>query len=662
MQVLLSLLCFATQGARIRVSCSLRARACSAVIVAAGGPFVLRHTSFSSPDRTHFPDASIRMGQSSSAAAEVPFSEHVNDSTVKLFVFRFRRTKSGAVTTRLADAGSGTGFFLTYGRAGFDVSNSSLGAGEDGANEEEYTADLRVCPLILTNRHVLMQAKSGDEDDEEPQPHFAFIVRDTRAKQWKLVVFTLTRDHALHGDMPNYFGVGHSGATQDLIAVPFLHTCYTAREYSQQNMERWLSDEMFRLSEVQSILDAHLPPHADRIVHGISSWFDTHTLWCEMDPLPLLLSQIDRVSNLLIAGYPNGYVDHVANSPILQHAITSTHLTKQEFQGQPHFIADHSLQAGSSGSPVFLALHRPDSQLHRPRMQYVLVGVAFSAPLARLRADIQPAVGAAAAAAGGAGSAVVSVTQKLIRAELGKDLLPHLCRCVKLNREIITSLASQLIGFQAHYHRTQLQRMQAVADTHIAARDPSLYEDSTRPLRHSSRAYFASWIARWKGWHGDISNRCIRQYRERWDAAVDEESGDIDWEEMHLSALPSLEEVDVRHLATLDPHYAMNARTHSHYTAHAQHAAGPHPGTPYNPQRLAIKADEQQLRQFREQSIARELTSAVAARAPPPPLPAPSAAAMPAAARVRRDRSRSPARSRSRSRERDQQRATHKNK
>jgi hypothetical protein len=70
-------------------------------------------------------------------------------------------------------------------------------------------------------------------------------------------------------------------------------------------------------------------------------------------PSESTLAQLDVIEELTFVGYPDGRMDDVHGTPIVRQAITATPVMLP-FDGEPTFLIDGSVFAGSSGSPVFI--------------------------------------------------------------------------------------------------------------------------------------------------------------------------------------------------------------------------------------------------------------------------------------------------------------------
>jgi hypothetical protein len=70
-------------------------------------------------------------------------------------------------------------------------------------------------------------------------------------------------------------------------------------------------------------------------------------------PSTATLNRLDVIEDLIFIGYPDGWIDEFNGTPIVRQAITATPLNL-DFDGDPTFLVDGSVFAGSRGSPVFI--------------------------------------------------------------------------------------------------------------------------------------------------------------------------------------------------------------------------------------------------------------------------------------------------------------------
>lgn len=87
-------------------------------------------------------------------------------------------------------------------------------------------------------------------------------------------------------------------------------------------------------------------------------------------------AQLAQGASLNVIGYPLGFYDTVNNLPITRSgSVASPFWT--HFRGQPLFLIDANLHAGTSGSPVILPSSRvpPISEIPNERFPYTLLGI-----------------------------------------------------------------------------------------------------------------------------------------------------------------------------------------------------------------------------------------------------------------------------------------------
>lgn len=65
------------------------------------------------------------------------------------------------------------------------------------------------------------------------------------------------------------------------------------------------------------------------------------------------LDKLGAIEDIVMVGYPNGLWDSVNNLPILRKGITATH-PNRDYNGVKEFMIDAACYPGSSGSPVFI--------------------------------------------------------------------------------------------------------------------------------------------------------------------------------------------------------------------------------------------------------------------------------------------------------------------
>lgn len=86
---------------------------------------------------------------------------------------------------------------------------------------------------------------------------------------------------------------------------------------------------------------------------------------------------VDAIEEITFIGYPNGYYDSKHLTPVVRRGITATPLAL-DMEGTPAFLVDGSVFGGSSGSPVFLfneGMYRGASGTTVVGSRLVLVGI-----------------------------------------------------------------------------------------------------------------------------------------------------------------------------------------------------------------------------------------------------------------------------------------------
>jgi hypothetical protein len=199
----------------------------------------------------------------------------------------------------------------------------------------------RILPLIVTNKHVVQNARTGrfqlhEADDSGPQ------------------LRPLGRSFEIQlSDFESYW-VGHPDASVDLCAMPF----EPIREKAEASGKR-----IFR--------------HA----------FEESLLWSESE-----LAELNAVEDILMVGYPIGLWDETNNLPLIRRGITASH-PAVDFNGRPEFVIDAACFPGSSGSPVVLAniggwYYNKKSGTLTAGIRYGLLGVLYAGPQMTAQGEI----------------------------------------------------------------------------------------------------------------------------------------------------------------------------------------------------------------------------------------------------------------------------------
>ena len=161
----------------------------------------------------------------------------------------------------------------------------------------------RILPLIVTNKHVVQNARTGrfqlhEADDSGPQ------------------LRPLGRSFEIQLSNFESYWVGHPDASVDLCAMPF----EPIRVQAEASGRR-----IFRLAFGESLI------------------------WPESK-----LAELNAVEDIFMVGYPIGLWDETNNLPLIRRGITASH-PAVDFNGRPEFVIDAACFPGSSGSPVVLA-------------------------------------------------------------------------------------------------------------------------------------------------------------------------------------------------------------------------------------------------------------------------------------------------------------------
>lgn len=104
----------------------------------------------------------------------------------------------------------------------------------------------------------------------------------------------------------------------------------------------------------------------------------------ELIPSQADLADMPALLDVVLVGYPNGLWDKTNNQPIFRSGITATH-PGLPYNGRPEFMIDAACFNGSSGSPVFLAeigkvMSRASGITIGPS-RVKLLGVLFAGPM-----------------------------------------------------------------------------------------------------------------------------------------------------------------------------------------------------------------------------------------------------------------------------------------
>lgn len=115
-----------------------------------------------------------------------------------------------------------------------------------------------------------------------------------------------------------------------------------------------------RISNAQEAFFGHPDPDVDiaitpigRVLLESSTRLFYRAIPASFIPDGAALEQLDAIEELVFVGYPDGRWDGVNQTPITRRGITATPIAL-DFDGEPCFLIDGSVFAGSSGSPVFV--------------------------------------------------------------------------------------------------------------------------------------------------------------------------------------------------------------------------------------------------------------------------------------------------------------------
>lgn len=214
----------------------------------------------------------------------------ISDRLINVTIHIQTKTKDGATST-------GTGFFFEFCRS------------ENG----------RMVPTIVTNKHVIKDAKSGT---------LRFRTADDKGDVKEGDFFDFNID-----DFENAW-IKHPNSEIDLAILPIAQ--FFSRITSQG-----------KIPFFPGLNESMIP--SEEIVKSLSS-----------------------IENVIMIGYPNGIWDQENNVPIVRRGITATSF-RVDFKGKKEFLIDCACFPGSSGSPIFLL----DEGVHRDQSGQIVFSARF---------------------------------------------------------------------------------------------------------------------------------------------------------------------------------------------------------------------------------------------------------------------------------------------
>lgn len=211
---------------------------------------------------------------------------------------------------------TGTGFFFS-----FKVDNESY------------------VPVIVTNKHVINQAKIG--------------------------AFVLTKS--------NDQGLPILGATERVVLKNF-ESLWIKHPEDDVDLAVFPIAPLYHQAEAQGIR-FFAPPISEDLLADATK-----------------LADLSGLETITMIGYPNGIWDEKNNMPIVRRGITATN-PKHDYNGLPIFVIDCACFPGSSGSPVFIFDQNGylDSKgtLNLGGSRLILLGVLFAGPQHVAQGEIQ---------------------------------------------------------------------------------------------------------------------------------------------------------------------------------------------------------------------------------------------------------------------------------
>ena len=193
-------------------------------------------------------------------------------------------------------------------------------------------------PVIITNKHVINQAKVG--------------------------TFVLTR--------MNDQGEPILGTTERIVLEDF-EAQWIKHPDEDVDLAVFLLAPLYQQADAKGIKYFAPPIHEDLLATSEK------------------LAKLSGLENITMIGYPNGIWDQKNNMPIVRRGITATN-PKYDYNGLPIFVIDCACFPGSSGSPVFIfdqgAFMDAKGTLNGGG-RLILLGVLFAGPQHVAEGEIQ---------------------------------------------------------------------------------------------------------------------------------------------------------------------------------------------------------------------------------------------------------------------------------
>jgi hypothetical protein len=188
--------------------------------------------------------------------------------------------------------------------------------------------------------------------------YIAFLGTDQQDNTKKLMVVSLNESNPCHRGSADYFfaDTEADGYMPDLAAVPLVGT--QCRSFALPENHALLADNAAGPKEMERFLtrrflaaDGGVPMHQVCRLPFSSLWHPGRPVDHESS---LAWHALDRSSELVQVGYPNGYIDTLSLEPIVQKSHCASHVHKC-FCGKPEFLLNSPGIPGGSGSPILFS-------------------------------------------------------------------------------------------------------------------------------------------------------------------------------------------------------------------------------------------------------------------------------------------------------------------